>query len=451
MKILKKGDSNTEKIIYQHIINPYGKYRLSLYVFFKKEKKRYFIMHTMTQEIIELTILEWIALLQLKDEVKNYAFIVQHDLIELINKCYIIEENYDETYAYSQTLFSMRSTKKQTEGYNSYVIFPTTGCNARCIYCFEEGMKFQTMTETTAYRLVDFICKNKNHGLVKLKWFGGEPLVGAHIIRLICNTLKMRNIKFTSSMISNASLFTRELVHEAKTQWLLDFIQVSLDGTKEDYELRKRYIKSNKNNYETVMQAIRYLAEENIKVSLRVNVDMNNIQRIDKFLNEMSLRFKNNENISLYLSPLFQELYTENCEPLYDAIYARQDLIRALGLNYIRNSYSQLKLNYCMADNVKSNIIILPDGSFNYCEHIPKGKSWGNIFDGVTNPELFEELCKPHEIDPDCAKCTFLPDCTPFFRHGCPTWFEKCKIMKRKEIEEDIHMAVLADNKNKLK
>lgn len=451
MKILRRGDLNTEKIIYQHIINPNGKYRLSLYVFFKKEKKRYFIMHTMTQEIIELTILEWIALLQLKDDVKNYTFIVQHDLIELINKCYIIEENYDETYAYSQTLFSMRSTRKQADGYNNYIILPTTGCNARCPYCFEENMKIQTMTEETANRLIDFICENKGYGSVRLRWFGGEPLISSNIIRLICNTLKMRNIEFMSSITTNGSLFTRELVHEAKEQWHLDFVQVSLDGVREDYDLRKRYINQEKYNYDTVMQAIKYLTEDNIEVSLRVNVDMKNIQNIDTFLNEMSLRFKDSKNISLYFYPLFQELYTENCEPLYNAIYARQDLIRALGLNYIKNPIPQLKLNYCMADNVKHSIVILPDGSFNYCEHLPEKKSWGNIFDGVTNPELFKELCEPHDIDSDCAKCTFLPDCTPFFRHGCPTWFEKCKIMKRKETEENIHMAVLADNKNKLK
>ncbi|MCR4840441.1 MAG: SPASM domain-containing protein [Lachnospiraceae bacterium] len=73
------------------------------------------------------------------------------------------------------------------------------------------------------------------------------------------------------------------------------------------------------------------------------------------------------------------------------------------------------------------SIVIQPDGSFSDCEHLPEGHSWGNIFDGVTDSDLFERLSRPHEIDEMCRRCPYLPQCTPFYRKGCPAWFKYCR------------------------
>ena len=103
---------------------------------------------------------------------------------------------------------------------------------------------------------------------------------------------------------------------------------------------------------------------------------------------------------------------------------------------------ARFRLNCCFKDSLESCIVILPDGSFNNCDLVPLPKSWGNIFDGVTDPALFAELRKPCEIDPGCAKCPFLPVCTPFYRHGCPDWFENCRTMMRREMEIELRMAL---------
>ena len=447
MKILRMGAEDAAKIIRQKKLKSGDEYRLSLYAFPLEEAGRHLLLHTMTREALELTDEEWAAFSQFQNGTRNYDFLTQNGLAELAEKRYLVEDDYDETHAYALTLFLLRTAKPRKKGYHSYVIFPTSGCNARCVYCFEEGMKAQTMTEATADRLVDYICETKGDGRINLKWFGGEPLAGVNIIRRICGGLTARGVEFRSTIITNASLLTRELAHEAKESWHLTFAQVSLDGTREDYARRKRYVQPEKHNYDTVMRAIRYFADEGIRVSLRVNVDMENIQRIDGFLDEMGALFGEDKNVTLYLAPLFQELYTEKCEPLYDAIFARHERIRALGLGHNRWSgkkkkRSGIRMQYCMADNVEGSVVILPDGSFNHCEHVPANKCWGNIFDGVTDPALFEELRKPHEIDPDCAKCTFLPICTPFRRHGCPNWFEKCYIKVRWDTEEELRSAL---------
>ena len=163
-------------------------------------------------------------------------------------------------------------------------------------------------------------------------------------------------------MVTNASLLTKELAHEAKEQWNLKRVQVSLDGAREDYTPRKNYYNPEKHNYDVVMKAIHYLADEGIKVNLRCNFDWENIE----------------------------------------------------------------SMNYCMAGSMDKSIVITPNGMFNNCEHLPENNTWGNIFDGVTDEDRFRELSAAVKVDEKCAKCPFLPQCTPFYKYGCPGWFEKC-------------------------
>ena len=97
-----------------------------------------------------------------------------------------------------------------------------------------------------------------------------------------------------------------------------------------------------------------------------------------------------------------------------------------------------------MADSMDRSIVITPDGAFNNCEHLPDNHSWGNIFDGITNQALFEKLDKPVQIAEQCRKCPFLPQCTPFFKNGCPCWFEHCYEYQRLKAEYVLHC--LLDN-----
>ncbi len=87
-------------------------------------------------------------------------------------------------------------------------VAPTMNCNFRCFYCFEEGHKHQaTMTEETALKIVRFL-KVQNKNEVNIVWFGGEPMLGFDLIMFLCRQLQNEGIDYTSSMITNGSLFT---------------------------------------------------------------------------------------------------------------------------------------------------------------------------------------------------------------------------------------------------
>jgi len=427
MIIIKNGAENAAKIIYKKQLSKIAQYRLSLNSYLFAENGRFLIKNTMTKEVIELTKREYSAIINIKESVE-YSYVEENELIELAKKRYLVETDYDEVKQYQQVVYLLKTMSGQKKGLGTYIILPTTGCNARCVYCYEEGYEVKTMSPETADRLVDFICETRHDDKIKLHWFGGEPLANVKIIRQICTALKDRNVPYRSKMTTNASLMTKELAHEAKELWHLEKVQVSLDGAKEDYTSRKNYYAPEKHNYDVVMKAIHYLADEGIKLNLRVNVDFDNIERIPAFLQQIKTEFSDMRNISLYIAALYQVQQSERCIELYKRVFEMNEIITLLGIPMSSESSTKtrLRLNSCMADGMDKSIVITPNGVFNNCEHLPEAHTWGNIFDGVTDQSKFDELSAAPKVDEKCAKCPFLPECTPYYKNGCPGWFEKC-------------------------
>lgn len=432
MKIIKQGDSRVTKIINKKNLNPEAQYRLSIFTYLYQSQGRYLILNTLTFEVMELTESEWKALSSLRNCPADLAYLEANGLIELARSYYLIPAEESELKQYEKILFLLKTMAGVPKGIESYVIFPTTGCNARCTYCYEEGIEIKNMTPETADKLVEFIIETRQvegDKPITLRWFGGEPLAGAHIIRRICTALSEREVPYRSFMTTNGTLLNPEMAEEAKELWHLEKVQVSLDGAREDYELRKNFFAPEKHNYDAAMRAIRLFSEQGIRVSLRVNVDFENIERIPDFFKELKAEFGSMENIDVYLIPIYQEREKESCINLYKEVYRLTDLQEEMEVHKsarIAGEVNILRTNMCMADAMGQSIVITPDGIFNNCEHLPEKQTWGNIFDGVTDPETEKKLSAKPAIDPTCANCTFLPECTPYFKTGCPGWFSKC-------------------------
>ena len=448
MKILTRCDSRVAKIINKKRLEEGAKYRASQFLYTYNEGGRYLLRNTLTKETVELTQNEWEAFSQLIENGADCGFIESNGLTQLALSRFIVESKCDDIQQYQTVIFLLKTMAREKKGLKSYTIFPTTGCNARCVYCYEEGYAVRNMTPEIADRLIDFICETRHDDTVSLRWFGGEPLVGANIIRRICNGLQERGVPYKSSMVTNASLITKELAHEAKELWNLESVQVSLDGAREDYTPRKNFYNPEKHNYDVVMQAIHYLADEGIKVKLRVNFDWENLDRLSSFFREIKAKFGDMENISLYIAPLYQVQHTDSITDLYRRMFELEDEMKSLGLSKSSRDHEtvRIRVNYCMADSIDKCIVITPDGIFNNCEHLPETHTWGNIFEGVTDQKKFDELKKPMPVDAKCARCPFLPQCTPFYKNGCPGWFEKCYEYNCMKTEHALHNLLKGEN-----
>ena len=134
---------------------------------------------------------------------------------ELIDRWFLVPQGHDDRKLCRQVRQMAALLKPAAKAITYYTIFPTTGCNARCFYCFEKGTKPVTMTSETASKVVRYIVAHRGSETVHISWFGGEPLVNAKAIDQICTELSQQSMPFRSDMISNGYLFDAEMAQRA--------------------------------------------------------------------------------------------------------------------------------------------------------------------------------------------------------------------------------------------
>ena len=138
---------------------------------------------------------------------------------ELIDRWFLVPEDHDDRKLCRQVQQMAALLKPAAKTISTYIILPTTGCNARCFYCFEKGAKPVTMTAETASKVVRYIVAHRGSETVHISWFGGEPLVNAKAIDQICTELSQQSMPFRSEMITNGYLFDAEMAQRAKDLW----------------------------------------------------------------------------------------------------------------------------------------------------------------------------------------------------------------------------------------
>lgn len=311
------------------------------------------------------------------------------------------------------------------KGYPGFTILTTTSCNARCFYCFEKGLKNESMTEETADTVAKFILDEGNPDKVRLGWFGGEPTVNSKVIDRITKTLSDAGRKYTSSMISNGFLFDEELVKKASELWKLESIQITLDGTEETYNTRKAYVGVTESAFQRVIKNIGLLLDAGIRVSIRLNVDTENADDLCELSKQLERRFRGKENLNIYARSLFEnDCMTSTLEERMKEDQRVEKHLEELGYQ-IRQALDIFpQTAHCMADS-GSAPVIMPDGSLKSCEHINSSSDWGSVFDPKPRPE--KETAFWNEKLPEleeCKDCLAYPSCIRL-KH-CETETEVC-------------------------
>lgn len=405
--------------------NPQEQYRPLSFLIFQECEDGLLVQNTVSGELILVD----------KDEWDNPSPEVRE---VLVNKRFLVPQNMDDKKYIDQlrVLLSMALRKKAI---TYYTILPTSCCNARCFYCFESDYKQATMSEETAQKVVDYIERNSNSEKVRLSWFGGEPMLGSKTIDYICSELRARGVEYISTMVSNGYLFTEELAEKAKKDWKLRKIQITLDGTEEVYNSTKnyKYKDLDESPYQRVLRNIELLAKNEIKVSIRLNMSLYNVDDIKKLVNELAERFKNNRFVHIYSHLIYEDvgnqpisLGEEKNKDLFLINNKINDELSELGFCSKYTKLPVLMHGSCMAD-YDSAIVISPKGELGKCEHYYTEKLVGNIEYGITDVSMKKywkekvtwDLCYSCQLYPYCYR---LKHCDP--ERECVSYVKEDKI-----------------------
>lgn len=341
---------------------------------------------------------------------------------DLIAYHYLVPVDYDERKSVDQLRKILCELNSDTT-ITSYSILPTTACNARCFYCFESEEPRYSMTAELADKTVDYIIAHLGESKkVNLKWFGGEPTLGEARIDQICERLSQHGIEFSSTMISNAYLFTKEMIRKAREKWKLTFVQITLDGTEENYNRIKAYVNPVDNPFFRVIGNIELLLEEKIRVSVRMNLDYHNKEDLKFLIGFLGNKFSKSTYFSAYVAPLFENvgfspvMHTEKerdelsqTAAQLNRLIEQQGCEKSSGFS-VKQALPSLRERFCMADNPNS-LQVNPLGSFSKCEHDIYGHTVGDIEHGHDCGTENSLYWFQHGYRSECYFCPLYPVC----------------------------------------
>ena len=331
---------------------------------------------------------------------------------ELIDRWFLVPQEHDDRKACREIREMAALLTPAANTVTTYVILTTTGCNARCFYCYEKGTKPVVMTAETASKVVRYIVAHRGDEEVMLRWFGGEPLVNVKVIEQICMELREQGVPFRSSMVSNGYLFDADKVQRAKDLWQLQHVEITLDGMEQTYNRVKEFVYRGVNAFERVLTNISLLTAAGIHVDIRLNVDKHNMGEMAELVQLLHQRFGTNEHLLVFSHELYGERAPEDNATLFALRMQLKQQIAACGYKGQRLLGLQrvIKLNQCMADDDES-VLITPEGHLCKCEHFIDREFFGHIDREDRNEAILRKF-KERQADIEaCATCSYYPQC----------------------------------------
>ena len=402
---VKKMDALLQKLLPPQKLRPDVLYRPSQFALQVGHR----VWNTLTQECLET-------------ELPQAAYAGQ-GCDELIRRYFLVPEGKDECGFY-ESISSLTRAYHHKAGYRGYIILPTLGCNARCVYCYEQGMRQIGMTPEIVEQTIRFILDTHAEETIHIGWFGGEPLLRPDVIDTICTAMEEAGLSCETSMISNGSLITPEILAKMTGPWKLHRIQLSMDGAEEDYIQRKRY-DSYQDQYHRVLESADQLAQAGVHVIIRCNVDLNNWDRIDLSLEDLKACIHHKALVGIYFCPLNEVRTSEEDIALWTRIAELRSRYEESGFRMSESicGNGRFRVFHCMAD--MNRVLISPDGGLYPCEHCPPEARYGDIWHNVTRPDVKDAFSRTDRTREKCRKCPYLPVCTSFA--ACPVQDTHCR------------------------
>lgn len=138
----------------------------------------------------------------------------------------------------------------------------TMNCNYKCRFCFYKNMsgEFDDMDKAESKLKV-----LKSHGIEKINFAGGEPL----LYKGLNDLMKLaKNMGFTVSIVTNASLLNEKNIQDFASY--VDWIGISVDSA--DEMIGKKLGRGYGNHVKHVMEVVKLIHQYGIKLKINTTV-----------------------------------------------------------------------------------------------------------------------------------------------------------------------------------
>lgn len=351
----------------------------------------------------------WIDNSELDDIQDKQSIDIGDVPVYLANEGFIVPNTLDEI----QRLKDDAKAHAEKADFMFLSIFTTLACNYRCVYCFEKDQLCQTehMTKETADEIIAFIKRRYvDHTFtkpLKIKWFGGEPLLNMEIIRYISNALISNNIDFNARMYTNGRLLTKEIAEELKSLHVTDEVVIPLDGLAPTYAKLKN---CTENDFYETLNNIKAV-EDILKITIHINVSDASKDDAEPLFKMLKEQYKIKSRIqAINIAPQnTNEINNSNNIDL-------NEFQKAFGVvNNDKHLRIIKRVSGCEARH-PDYYVIGTKGELYVCEHLIGYKQYitGNISTQSSSINKQGTIWDNNRIIEECKGCKILPICLGF-------------------------------------
>ncbi|MDQ0494387.1 uncharacterized protein QOZ95_002550 [Paenibacillus brasilensis] len=262
--------------------------------------------------------------------------------------------------------------------------------------------------------------KKLNIKRIVVNWTGGEPLLEFKKITILMERINLiadeNKINVAHFMVSNGYLLT---VERAKilSELGVQRIQITIDGSKASHDQR-RILANKEGTFDKIMKNIEHSCDF-IHIMLRTNVDLNNIQSMDEYMEYMGGQiFK--KKVSIYFSATTE--YSAGGCVSNSSCYANKDFSKVILKLYEKALEKNLNISYypqyepvACAAIAANSIVIQPDGDIQKCWNTVGNNEYlvGHISGSFSMDQLNSNRWldySPYKFE-KCRSCNVLPLC----------------------------------------
>lgn len=302
-------------------------------------------------------------------------------------------------------------------------------CNLKCKYCFAEEGEYHghrsLMSSKVGKAAIDFLIKSsgKRRNL-EVDFFGGEPLMNFGVVKEIVEygreQEKLYNKNFRFTITTNGILLDDDVIDYINKN--MHNVVISLDGRKEINDMMRPRA-GGQGSYDVIVPKFQKLAESRHQTDyyIRGTFTRNNLDFSKDVLHMADLGFK-----QISVEPVVGEDTTdyaireedipavcEEYERLAAELYERHKKGGKDDFNFFHFNID-LTGGPCVVKRLvgcgsgTEYLSVTPEGELFPCHQFVglEGFGMGNVFDGLSNPELREKFSKCNVYAKDeCKKC----------------------------------------------
>jgi uncharacterized protein len=234
-----------------------------------------------------------------------------------------------------------------------YVFMPTYDCNLRCSYCFQDHMRtdptFSHLLRTMDRPLIDRIfaaipkieafhnMPENSQRRRSFGFFGGEPLLeGNHatIAYIVGKAQALGQASFWAITNGTELDAYRDLLGAGG----IGFLQITLDGPPSEHDRRRIYADGG-GSFERIAQNLTMALDLGAQVSVRMNVDRNNVGQLPELADEIVARGWNRRaKFSAYTATI----HAANKKTSAKSTFGSWELDQSM--NRLREQYSNMRV-----------------------------------------------------------------------------------------------------------